>query len=226
MPDREKPLADQPKKRAAPKRKNRMPGKSATTPSSNSAKSPIAAHHAATLSTPVVPPRPAPVLLKTTYNTARIRLAIAGAITASVVLIGAPLWWQRDRIAQVWRQAVPAKQINVLNVKAEQLDDGKRDTAQRVTGAFASGSAQASAPTAFDPGEGAEWPAIPSVAILETYTVPELMTILDRQISVLKSEGEDTRLLEKLKVNGAKPDLLKAIQLGKEYQALYLYYRK
>lgn len=172
-----------------------------------------------------LPQKPVPVLVKTTYNTSQVRRA--GLVLAVVLLVSISwiAWSLRDRLITTFHTLRPAKPVYHLSVSAEKLDTVKAGLVRQQVGATASAAAT---PTS-SPTPGSDDPVtfvVPEANVLAGYTTNELLSLLNRQIQQLQSEQQDTRLLELLKKSGTRQDLLKAIQLGREYQALYLYYKK
>jgi hypothetical protein len=170
------------------------------------------------------PRKPVP-LVKTQYNTKRLRrLSILGG-TLLVLAIGVIVILNVQRLIQASKDAQSKSPQYQLNVRKEKLDEGKAQLImQQIRQATAQAVAQSSAsakPTQI-PGQL----TIPSADQLRTYSPDQLLAILEAQIKQLQSENQSTRLLELLKSSGIKEDLLKAIQLGKEYQANFLYYKK
>lgn len=175
---------------------------------------------------PAEVPRKAIPLVKTAYNTKQLRKLIAVGGFVLIVAIGAAviLGWQRFQAAV--RTQTKASEYK-LSAQAEKLDAAKAQLImQQIRQATPSAVGQSTPGASAAPTEIAGQLSIPTAQELNTYSTDQLLTILDSQIQQLKSEKQSTRLLELLKSSGTKEDLLKAIQLGKEYQAQYLYYKK
>jgi hypothetical protein len=170
----------------------------------------------------VVTPPPPPIL-KTKYNlllVRRLSLVLGVVVLAALALFG---WSFRQQLLSVPLPLV-TKPYH-LTVSSPLLQATK--AAQLSQGLQATASANATASPNLTP---------QYQAALSGYTTPQLYDLLDQEIAELKSENQRTdtlatypvkaRAVENSNPTKARDLLMEGVQLGKELQALYLYYKK
>jgi hypothetical protein len=184
-----------------------------------------------TVDPPPVPERPAPILVQTRYNTARLRKTGIGVAVVAIVGLGYLGWSQRHWLSRTLSKVKfgPSTPVYQLKVQPQTIDD---QTAQL---AIQQASLSASPSAAPDNGNSPTAPAFETD--LASSSTGQLYQLLDQQIDLLQSEHQDVRTLQtyptKARAAATNHDtdkerslLMEGIQLSKEFQALYLYYKK
>jgi hypothetical protein len=124
---------------------------------------------------------------------------------------------------------LPARQaVYHLQVTPEKADKVKAQVILKA------GQASASVNPTLTPGTKASdsTSIVPSAEVVATYTIDQLQSLLQQQINQLQQEKQDVRTLQSYIARAHnQPDqatrlLKEGVQLAREFQTLYLYYKK
>lgn len=171
--------------------------------------------------------RPAPVLIKKTYNQERLRyLYMAGLVVVTLVAVGV-IWYEWPTIVKSFsRPDMGLADAIQLKVKHKAIDQQKASSALQ--------QASLSASPAAAPDNGATTVVPIYEGQMSSLSTADLYDQLDARISQLNKEKLNTRVYQNyatqakqaVSEEAARKLLMEGIQAAKERQALYGYYGK